>query len=472
MRLSLRRRLALWLAVAMTVIVFVLVFTGYRVMVGSLRTSVNGSLRDYASMVGDAIVDSKDTGQSYADAVNSLIQENLAGAPLVTRVADPNGNVLATFGPVPESVVPKLDNLWRSLDDGNGRFDTIKVSYGHSLRIYTIEVRDPSNQNPLALVEIGDSLDQIGAAEDRFWVYTLTEAICGSIIIVFIGLVIVRQGLRPLDRILDRVAKIEPSNLEAGLPEEPRPPELQRLADRLNGMWLRLAQAMKKREGFVASVSHDLRTPLSALQGQIDVLLAQPSADSNTKESLKRMQKEVRRLIRMANNLLLNAQLESQPAFIHRQVNLRELLEEIVGELAALAQGLDLALLASDDVVVSGDHDLLKQMVLNVVDNALKYTPKGGQVELAVSYEDGWAVVEVSDSGRGISQEHLPHVMEPFYRGNASGRSTEAEAGAGLGLAIVKQVVELHDGQIEIHSQEGIGTRVKIRLPIRPASDQ
>jgi signal transduction histidine kinase len=456
----------------MTVVVFVLVFTANRVMVNSLRTSLNESLRNHASLVSAEIGDSENTGQSYADAVKTLIEEEIFAPPLLTRVADSNGNVLATFGTVPDSVVPKLDKLWQSLDDGNGQFETIKTSRGHSIRIYAILVRDPSDQAPIALVEVGDSLDQIDEAETRLLIYTIAEAICGSIVIVLIGTVILRRGLRPLDRILARVAEVEASNLEAGLPEEPRPPELQRLADKLNGMWLRLAQAMKKREGFVASVSHDLRTPLSALQGQIDVLLAQPSPDSNTKESLKRMQKEVRRLIRMSNNLLLNAQLESQPTFTRWEVNLRELLEETVGELAGLAQGLDLALLASEDVLVSGDHDLLKQMVLNVAHNALKYTPKGGQVELALSQEDGWAVVQVSDSGRGISQEHLPHVMEPFYRGNASGRSTEAEAGAGLGLAIVKQIVELHDGQVEIHSQEGIGTRVKIRLPIMRASDQ
>ena len=469
MRLSLRRRLALWLAVAMTVVIFVLVFTAYRVMVGSLRTSLNEGLQNYASLVSAEIADSKDTGQSYADAVRSLIEEELVAAPLLTRVTDPNGNVLATFGTVTESMVPKLDNLWQSLDDGKGRFDTIKFGRGQSLRVYTIEVRDPSDQRPLALVEVGNSLAQATAAENRLLIYTLTEAICGSIITVFVSLTILRQGLRPLDRMLVRVAEIETSNLEAGIPEEPRPPELQQLADKLNGMWLRLAKAMKERESFVASASHDIRTPLSALQGQIDVFLTEPSLDSNAKESLRRMQKEVRRLIRLANNLLLNAQLESKPKFIHRQVNLRGLLEEIVGELAALAQGLDLTLLASDDVVVSGDYDLLKQMIMNVVDNALKYTPKGGQVELALRQEDGWAVMEVSDSGMGIPQEHLPHVMEPFYRVNASKRSPEA--GAGLGLAIVKQIVELHDGQIEIHSQEGIGTRVKVRLPIRPASD-
>ena len=469
MRLSLRRRLALWLAVAMTVVIFVLVFTAYRVMVESLRTSLNEGLQNYASLVSAEIADSKDTGRTYADAVRSLIEEELVAAPLLTRVADPNGNVLATFGAVTESIVPKLDHLWQSLDDGKGRFDTIKFGRGQSLRVYTIEVRDPSDQRPLALVEVGNSLAQATAAENRLLIYTLTEAICGSIITVFVSLTILRQGLRPLDRMLVRVAEIETSNLEAGIPEEPRPPELQQLADKLNGMWLRLAKAMKERESFVASASHDIRTPLSALQGQIDVLLTEPSLDSNAKESLRRMQKEVRRLIRLANNLLLNAQLESKPKFIHRQVNLRGLLEEIVGELAALAQGLDLTLLASDDVVVSGDYDLLKQMIMNVVDNALKYTPKGGQVELALRQEDGWAVMEVSDSGMGIPQEHLPHVMEPFYRVNASKRSPEA--GAGLGLAIVKQIVELHDGQIEIHSQEGIGTRVKVRLPIRPASD-
>jgi signal transduction histidine kinase len=107
---------------------------------------------------------------------------------------------------------------------------------------------------------------------------------------------------------------------------------------------------------------------------------------------------------------------------------------------------------------------------LNVVDNAIKFTPKGGQVEIVLAREDGWAVVEVSDTGKGISPEHLPHVMEPFYRADTSDR--RPGEGAGLGLAIVKQIVELHHGQIEIHSQEGIGTKVKIRLPTIPATEE
>jgi signal transduction histidine kinase len=181
------------------------------------------------------------------------------------------------------------------------------------------------------------------------------------------------------------------------------------------------------------------------------------------KESLDRTSKEVRRLVRMTNNLLLNAQLDSMPPIVAADVNLRELLEEIVREVRILAEGLDISLSAVEDVVVPGDYDLLKQMVLNVTDNAIKFTPRGGHVELALRAEEGWTVVEVRDTGQGIPSEHLPHLGEPFYKVRSSSSSLR---GVGLGLAIVKQIIELHKGQIEINSQVNIGTTVKMRLPI------
>ena len=227
----------------------------------------------------------------------------------------------------------------------------------------------------------------------------------------------------------------------------------------------RLDRAFKTREVFVASVSHDLRTPLTALQGQIDVLLMQPSIDAETKQSLERMAREVRRLVRMTNNLLLNAQLESKPVFLPRDVDLTELLDEVIREARVLAEGLNLEVSTPEVVVVPGDYDLLKQMALNVVDNAIKFTPKGGSVQVSLSRAEDWAILSVSDTGQGIPQKHLTHVMEPFYKADTPRKSKVG--GVGLGLAIVKQVIDLHGGQLEIHSQEGVGTTVTMRLPLR-----
>jgi len=141
------------------------------------------------------------------------------------------------------------------------------------------------------------------------------------------------------------------------------------------------------------------------------------------------------------------------------------LLNEVVRETQVLAQDLDLKISIPDIVVAFGDRDLLKQMVLNVVDNAIKFTPKEGSVELSLGDEEEWAIVKVSDTGEGIPQERLAHITEPFYKTETTRRP--GRSGAGLGLAIVKQVIDLHGGQLNIESKVGMGTTVTMRLPLR-----
>jgi signal transduction histidine kinase len=176
------------------------------------------------------------------------------------------------------------------------------------------------------------------------------------------------------------------------------------------------------------------------------------------------MSREVRRLVRMTNNMLLNAQLEANPVLVPSEVSLKEVLEDVERDAQTLAEELELKVSASNAPTVAGDYDLLKQMLLNVVDNAIKFTPRGGTLELGLNQENEYAVLKVADSGQGIPQEHLTHITEPFYKAEPKNRSKST--GAGLGLAIVKQVVELHGGQLEIESQEGTGTTVTMRLPL------
>lgn len=469
MRISLRGRLTFWYVLAIPILIFALTFTAQRIMVTSLQKSLEGDLAERAEVVAAAIrSDSRSEPQNYADILEGLIEHQFLSVPLFLRISNLEGNVITTFGDIPKPIIPSLDRQLNLADTGGRRFDNIKIRGVEAIRAYTMAVNDPRTSKTLALVQTGESLAQVAAAQGRLLRYTIIEGVIGSLLTLLVGMLILYRGFRPLDRILRRVREIQTHNLQAGLPEEPRPPELQQLANSLNTMWQRLDLAFRARQSFVANVSHDLRTPLTALQGQIDILLMQPSLNGETRDSLERMSKEVRRLVRMTNNLLLNAQLEASPALVPEVVNLRELLEDVIAEVWVLAEHLELTLVAPEDVVVTGDYDLLKQMVLNVVDNAIKFTPGGGRVALTLIRQGDQAIIEVSDSGRGIPEVHLPRVMEPFYKADASRGA--ASGGAGLGLAIVKQIVELHNGQVEIQSQEGVGTLVSVGLPASSAA--
>lgn len=228
-------------------------------------------------------------------------------------------------------------------------------------------------------------------------------------------------------------------------------------------MWQRLDLAVDQKQRHIGSMSHDIRTPLTALQGQLEVLLLQPSLNAATRDSLERMLRETHRLVRLLNNMLLNVQLESRPSLVTGEVNLRDLADEVAGDLWPLMQGLKLDINAPRDVTVYGDHDLLKQALMNLLDNAIKFTPAGGKVELTATGDEDWAIMEVTDNGPGIPGNDLPYVTEAFHRQAQHRRS--AREGAGLGLSIVKQIVELHGGRLEIRSQEHVGTSAKMLLP-------
>ncbi len=472
-RVSFRGRIALWYAVAIPALVFALALAAQAVLVAALQTTLDQSLKERVELAGQAVLTSARVGPGeYEFIVDRLAAEELPAIPLLLRIADPFGRTLASFGEVPEAIVPSLNrSLYDDFEKG-GQFETLMLSGDNQLRVYTAPIRDPSNERVLVLVQSADSLSHIAAARSRLWWYTAGIGSLGSVATTLIGLVILRRGFRPLDRILSRVHEVETTDLASGLPNEPRPPELQQLAESLNSMWRRLDATFTTRQQFVASVSHDLRTPLTILRGQVDVLLLDPNLDPEVKQSLERMRSEAARLIRMTNNLLVDAQLEASPRLSPTPVNLRELLEDVVLEMRVLASaaGINLELASRIDVVIHGDYDLLKQAVLNVVDNAVKYTPRGGTVEVRLSVDAGVAVVETSDNGPGIPPEHLSRLGEPFYRPPRNGEANDGSVGgAGLGLAIAIGVMELHGGRLEVKSGESTGTTVIFRLPLMVA---
>jgi len=465
MRMSLRRQLSLWYALVIPLLILIVTFIAQQIMVEGLYDAVDERLQYRTELVARAIIaNPPTTTQDYYDLIKWLTEQQLPYIPAVLRISDPQQNILAAFGDIPASMIPIMDHHLLLPEVEKGRYETIRIGGREMLQLYTVPVHDPSTLKTIAFIQTGDSLASVVEARDKLWRYTLITGTIGSAVALLVGLLIIRRGLNPLDTILSRVQEIRSKDLAVGLPEEPRPPELQQLADSLNSMLRRLDMAFRAREVFVAGVSHDLKTPLTVLEGQIDVMLMEPSINTETKQALNSMARGVRRLVRMTNNLLLNAQLESNPILTPEEVNLRELLNEVAGEARVLAEGLNLEVSTPEVVAVPGDYDLLKQMLLNVVDNATKFTPKGGSIELVLRRAEGCAILEVSDTGQGISPEHLPHVAEPFYKADTSPNSERR--GVGLGLAIVKHIIDLHNGQVEIRSQEGVGTTVTMHLPL------
>jgi two-component system OmpR family sensor kinase len=216
---------------------------------------------------------------------------------------------------------------------------------------------------------------------------------------------------------------------------------------------------------FVADVSHELRTPLAAMQGNLEVLDRGAARDPELlAESLADMRREVARLIRMANDLLLLAQSEAGVQLRHEPVELDTLLLEVHRELRPLANGVQLKIAEEDQIIVQGDRDRIKQALLNLGVNALQHTRTGSSVTLSLARQGDVAMLSVSDGGTGISPDDLPYIFDRFYRADRS--RSRNRGGAGLGLAIVKWIAEAHGGQVAVESSPGSGSRFSILLPL------
>ncbi|MBI4330193.1 MAG: HAMP domain-containing histidine kinase [Chloroflexi bacterium] len=468
MRTSLRRQIFLWYAVTLPILVAALVLGAHQILVQGLQIAMDDRLRERSEIVARFITSGpRIKVEAYAEFVDWVTGQQLPYVPVVLRISGRYGTVLAQFGDIPEQLVPDMDGLLLTASM-EGQYETLNLRDHPALRLFTVPVLDPVTGDTIVVIQTGDSLASVAAAQEKLWRYSLILGIGGSVATLLAGAWLLRWGFRPLYTMLDHVRNIGNRDLGRAIPAEPRPPELQQLANTINDMLQRLGEAIKARELFIAGVSHDLRTPLTIVAGKIDLLLMQPSTDADTRQHLESMRREVRRLARMTTNLLLSAQLESNPVLSSGEIDLQELIEEVVVEAKLLADGLRLKAEATGMATVTGDYDLLKEMVLNIVDNAVKFTPAGGTITLRVDRQSGDALIQVADTGQGISEADLPHVLEPFF--TSGGQRPGKRRGVGLGLAIVNQIATLHGGKVTVQSTAGAGTTVTVRLPHAAAS--
>ena len=287
-------------------------------------------------------------------------------------------------------------------------------------------------------------------------------------LVLIISLFVMRAFTRPIGELSEGIEKMTGGDLSARVNVHGKN-EFAELARAFNSMSEKIEALDKTRNQFVSNASHELKTPLSTMKILIESLLYQDPMDPGlAKEFLTDVNKEIDRLNRIVSDLLTLVNIDSGGLKLNvSEMSINSLLEEQVKRLLPLARenGIEINLEMKDDISILGDNAKLEQVIYNVIDNAIKYTPRGGEVEASLVRSGRKAVIRIRDTGIGIPSGDLPHIFDRFYRVDKA--RSRATGGTGLGLSIVKQIVQNHGGNISASSTEGKGTTFTIELPVQ-----
>ncbi|HZQ06653.1 MAG TPA: HAMP domain-containing sensor histidine kinase [Anaerolineae bacterium] len=333
------------------------------------------------------------------------------------------------------------------------------------LRAYVAPIVTRTGQ-VVGFIELAQSLRQVDT--------TLRDLATLIIIIIATGLATAAVGgwfiagniLEPIDRVTRTAQKITRArDLGRRIEVPTKIDEVGRLALTFNEMLSRIEDLFRAQQRFVADVSHELRSPLTAVRGNLDLLKRGAVDDPEERaQVIDAIDSETARMSRLVSDLLLLARQDSGVPMARHPIELDTLLLEVYRQAQVIAKGVKVTLGEEDQAIIVGDRDRLKQVLLNLVDNAIKYTPQGGEVTLSLVKDEEWVKIAVQDTGIGIAAENIPNLFDRFYRVDKA-RSRDA-GGTGLGLAIAKSVVDAHNGKITVESQLGKGSTFTVWLPL------
>ena len=320
-------------------------------------------------------------------------------------------------------------------------------------------------------IRVGASLESIQADIARLDRFVGLAAFGVLLVAPPCGYWLAGRATRPLAAIITTTAGLRPSQLHERLVIRGTGDELDRLSETLNRLLDRIGRYLQERRDFLANSAHELRTPLAAIRSSIEVALAGGRTNEEYRELLTEVIEESACLELLVNQLLLLSETETERLkVIQQQVRLDELIEKAMDMFGGVAEFREVQLVcpALPAVVVSGNQQHLRQVIYNLLDNALKFTPAEGrvQVNLRLDREQSSVVFSVHDTGPGIPSADLPHVFERFFQGKRPRTGTAEKRGTGLGLSICQAIVQAHDGTIDVTSNTGSGTCITVRLPL------
>ncbi len=467
---TVRWRLTLWYVSALALVMIAFSVILYALASRALYQRLDDGLRSLIEVSAKSLRNDAEEGQSYQSAAQSTAAE-LSNPPQVVLIFDEAGKLLADNHPeddFPETLpnlhsIPEQQATFYSISEEDDAFDR------HRVAVRKVEIQ-PETRRYVILAS--QSLDIVESELEALRQPLYFAGPAALLLAGIGGWILARKSLKPVVAMAESARRIGAENLGQQLPVANPRDELGQLAVTFNELLGRLHAAFAQQRQFMADASHELRTPLSVMHTTAGVTLKKPHrTEEEYREAIEVMDEQTQRLAKIVQDLFTLARADASRYPLHKtSLRLNDLLEEVAraGSLLAAEKNITMEVSNLSEASYQGDADLLRRMVLNLVDNAIKFTPPKGVVRLRLAREAEHFVISISDTGDGIPKDAQARVFERFYRADQS-RSRSADlndGGAGLGLSIATWIAQAHGGSLELAHSDSAGTMFVARLPV------
>jgi len=462
---SIRFRLTVWYVAILGIILCS--FSGFLYL--TLSRSLHQYMDAKIKTIADFVASSYSSPYSkYGLSLDKIVEEATGMRPTgkFIQVLDTSGRIGLKSGSLGRFQLPISLKALKNASKGKVTFETNRTIGTSPIRIVTVPIvegRRISN-----IVQVATSLEDMEKALHTL-LLILSITIPSALVVAGLGgHFMANRALRPVEEVTNTAREITSHNLNRRIRIKNVKDEIGRLAETLNEMISRLDESFKKIRQFSADVSHELKTPLTVLKGEIEVALRRGRTADEYKAILRSNLEEINNMTKVVDDLLLLSRVDTGEVALKKTiVDLSDFLSEIQVQAQVLAtpKSIDVYFHNNQRVRAFADPLRLKSMMLNLVENGIKYSSPGGRIDITLDKRDGFACITVKDQGIGISEEALPQVFDRFFRVDKA-RSRQ-EGGSGLGLSICKWIAEAHNGTISAKSESGKGSAFTVRIPVK-----
>jgi len=473
---SLRFKLTAWYVLILAVLLVSFSSFLYFTLSNILYNSVDNKLRTLAGLIASEST-SPLSSLGFGD-MDQALQASMDLKPIgkFIQVLDESGRIGQKSDNLKNVQLPVSLNALRNASKGVITFETSR-SFGNTpLRIVTLPVTEGDHIS--RIVQVASSLEDVENALNTLFIILIITVPSALVLASLGGQFLANKALKPVDNITQTARLITSQNLSQRITPPKVKDEISRLIGTFNEMISRLDKSFQQIKQFSSDASHELKTPLTILRGEVEVALRKERGANEYEQILRSNLEEINRMSTIVEDLLLLSKSDSGEVPLHRgPVLLTEIVDDVVGQVHILAQAKQIRLQTSNsdgDVTIFGDALRLRQLLLNLIENGIKYTPEKGSVSITLQRENnrngspgesrGFVNIIVSDTGIGIDKKDHQRIFDRFYRVDKA-RSRE-QGGSGLGLSISKWIVEAHHGEISVESELGKGSSFIVKLPV------
>ena len=457
-------KITLWYIVTFvvtTVIIFTFMYVRLRHhMIKEIDRFLKDELREFALKFSETPVDLQGVIKKYEGDI--VVREYY---PIYVRVLHEDGEVIATSGNFAAIVYPINKEKLRNMGVGSSYVETVKVPGKRTpFRVLSTRLADEKFDY---VIQIGTGMKSMRNTLGNFSENMLTAIPIALVLGTIGGWLLARRSLAPISYITEATQKITATNLGERLRSRHSDDELDHLIATINAMISRLEDSFKRMNQLTADVSHELRTPISAMRGEAELLLSKPRPQGAYRKALATYIEQLDFLTRMIDDLILLSKFDSNEARLTMiPIKLDRLLINLGDLFKVLAEqkGVELTVGIIERLDIVGDQTRLQQLFTNLIDNAIKFTPSGGHIDIALQKDKGFAKASIKDTGIGVPASEFEHIFDRFYQVDKS--RDKGSKGVGLGLSICQWIVKAHHGKIELESALGKGSRFIVSLPL------